>query len=567
MLKGKAFIVFGASRLGLRIILALIQQNASVTCMILPLDDRSLVSQIPDHVKQIETNHRDLADLFEEIVFPDLSCLLAVADDDLQNVRCCVAVREVSPNVPVVLRAFDPSLADQLESGLNVRRAYSVSALSAPTFVAAALGSTVLETLRIGDDEVCICTVDVTDDSPLIGLKENDILTRYGCLVVGRDGAQAIAQVDTKSIEVGEQIVLGGLFDSILAAGIRKPSSKFLLKRTSRKNKGPAKRSPLALTYLPIVAWSLIALILVSVVVFKEALNLSLVDAIYFVLTTATTTGYGDISLKDSPDWIKLYGNLLMVSGAALLGILFSYLAAIATAERLGQRMLRRAERMNQHVVVVGLGNVGYRVSNQFLDYGIPVVSLEINENARFVAPLRSRTPVIIGDIRLSESLERTSMQNAVALIACTNDDMANIQACLYARQLNPNIRTVARVFDDTLAERLIKAFKIDCALSPSRIAVAAFLGAATDGRAMRHIKFGATELASCRITIKETLSLETINQWSAAGVVPLAYRKKDQRPESVKNIPDRLMPGDELILCGPREEMETRVRTNDNTK
>ena len=34
----------------------------------------------------------------------------------------------------------------------------------------------------------------------------------------------------------------------------------------------------------------------------------ALVDALYFVVTTATTTGYGDISLKDTPDWLKLFG-------------------------------------------------------------------------------------------------------------------------------------------------------------------------------------------------------------------------------------------------------------------
>jgi Trk K+ transport system NAD-binding subunit len=562
MLSGKSFIVFGISRLGVRIVLNLIQQNADVVCLVLPEDDPSLVAQIPPNIIQHYTNHKDLADLFEEIVPKDLSCLLAVGDDDLQNVRCCVAVREVSPDIPVVLRAFDPALAYQLETGLNVRRAYSVSALSAPAFVAAALGSTVLETLRIGDEEVCVCKVDVTSDSPLVGLKAADVLQRFGCVLVGRKGLPA-SEGDSVSIDAGEEVILGGPFNSVLEAGIRIPTvgNSRRIKRSTKSTDN--RKRPMALTYLPIVAAALSGLILVSVFVFKFALHLSFVDAIYFVITTATTTGYGDITLKDAPSWLKLYGCLLMVSSACLLGILFSYLAAVATAERFGQLMLRRAERMTQHVVVVGLGNVGYRVANQFLDYGVPVVSLEMKEDGRFVAPLRTRTPVIIGDIRLSESLTRTSVQNAIALIACTNDDMANIQACLYARQLNPNIRTVARVFDDTLADRLTKAFKIDCALSPSRIAVGAFLGAASDGRAMRHVRFGNTELACCRITITETVSRANISSWAADGVMPLAYRKKGETPESAKTLPEQLEIGDELIICGPDPAMQHRVRAN----
>ena len=76
--------------------------------------------------------------------------MLALSESDLENLRGAVAARDLAPTVPVVLRAFDPLLADQLEQGWNVRRAYSVSALAAPAFVAAACGDAVLETLRLG---------------------------------------------------------------------------------------------------------------------------------------------------------------------------------------------------------------------------------------------------------------------------------------------------------------------------------------------------------------------------------------------------------------------------------
>ena len=72
------------------------------------------------------------------------------------------------------------------------------------------------------------------------------------------------------------------------------------------------------------IAAGLMLILLGSVFVFQSALHLRWVDAIYFVVTTATTTGYGDISLKDGPDWLKLFGCLVMLAGGALLGILFS---------------------------------------------------------------------------------------------------------------------------------------------------------------------------------------------------------------------------------------------------
>src|SRR2546421_106602 len=61
-------------------------------------------------------------------------------------------------------------------------------------------------------------------------------------------------------------------------------------------------------TLLPWVAMTLSFLLLAAVLVFAAALHLRPIDALYFVVTTATTTGYGDISLHDAPAWLKLFG-------------------------------------------------------------------------------------------------------------------------------------------------------------------------------------------------------------------------------------------------------------------
>ena len=195
----------------------------------------------------------------------------------------------------------------------------------------------------------------------------------------------------------------------------------------------------------------------------------SLVDAVYFVVTTATTTGYGDISLKDTADWLKLFGCVVMLTGGALLGILFSYLAAVATAERLDETMSRQAGRMRGHIVVAGLGNLGYRVRGICCDLGLEVAVLDLAPRPRFAEALRARAPVLAGDASLPDNLERVSVATASAFLACTSDDLANIQACLHARRLNPQITTVARIFDDALAEQISAGFAIDQALSALR--------------------------------------------------------------------------------------------------
>ena len=82
-------------------------------------------------------------------------------------------------------------------------------------------------------------------------------------------------------------------------------------------------------TFLTIVVLSLL-MMAISVVVFHTVLGLGWVDSLYFVVTTMTTTGYGDISLAKESTGIKLFGVMLMLTSAALmtatLGMVTDYL-------------------------------------------------------------------------------------------------------------------------------------------------------------------------------------------------------------------------------------------------
>jgi Trk K+ transport system NAD-binding subunit len=249
---------------------------------------------------------------------------------------------------------------------------------------------------------------------------------------------------------------------------------------------------------------------------------------------------------------MKLFGCAVMIAGGALLAVLFSHLTSVATAERLEEQMGRRARRLSGHVVVAGLGNVGYRVNQLLSDLGLPSAVLELVPNARFVEAVRQRSVVLSGDARLPENLERVAIQQAAIFLACTDDDLTNVLACLHARRLNPKIRTVARIFDDLLAERLTAAFQIDAAISAGKVTAGAFVGAATDERALRPFRVGDQSFLAFRYDVAETLPLEQIEQWRAEGLRILAFRRGsgDAQPPSFLAAP--LEPGDEAILAGP---------------
>lgn len=564
------FVLCGLSRLTVRVAQTLTDGGADVRVVRLRGEGGDWAGLLPPEVVVSDAALGNLDAAMTAAQVGGATCLLALSDDDLDNIRASVAARAVAPDVPVVLRAFDPTLADQLEDGLNVRRAFSVSALAAPAFVAAACGDDVLETMRMGDGEAPICRLTVRENSPLIGLTNVQVKERFGVAVIARAGTDGVwspvcGDGDGAPLAPNAKVLLGGPLVNVLTlvarnVGLLGADGRQARRRVPRGRPGWQRNG--RLTRLPAVATTLVGLLLIAVGVFAVAMKWSLVNAVYFVVATATTTGYGDLNLQNAPGWLKLFGCLVMLCGGALLGVLFTHFAALATQERLDEVMGRRAERMSGHVVVAGLGNLGYRVARQFAELGLDVVALELAPDARFVEAIRGhrRAAVLTGDARLPENLARASISQASAFVACTNDDLVNVQACLHAHRLNPNIVTVARMFDDTLAARLTDAFEITQALSASRLAVGAFVGAASDERALRRIQVDGLELLACRYAAPCALASETIIAWRAQGVRMLASAPRGGSLRPPAAVPAPLAEGEEMILCGPAEALRRIV-------
>jgi Trk K+ transport system NAD-binding subunit len=133
----------------------------------------------------------------------------------------------------------------------------------------------------------------------------------------------------------------------------------------------------------------------------------------------------------------------------------------------------------DEPIVVVGLGNVGLRLLEDLRHAGVPAVAVERDPDCPFVPAAAAHVPVIIGDGRLPEILERAGAASAHAVVAVTGDDAANLGIALAAREMNPRSRTVARLFDADFAAKVEGTLGLSAALSASRTAAPAFAAAA----------------------------------------------------------------------------------------
>jgi voltage-gated potassium channel len=208
---------------------------------------------------------------------------------------------------------------------------------------------------------------------------------------------------------------------------------------------------------------------------------------------------------------MPVVGVILLSAGAANLGVkLFNRSARGQDWEA------ALASTYSDHVIVCGLGKLGYRVTLQLLEFGQSVVAIERETNKYFIPLARERdVPVIIGDARQREVLRKAGVERASAVVCCTQDELANLDIALDARELHPDVKVVLRMFDETLAGKVEKGFGIHTAFSMSGLAAPAFAAAATRAHIDYSFYVGGTLLHVSQLNIEADsplldLTLET---------------------------------------------------------
>ncbi len=168
------------------------------------------------------------------------------------------------------------------------------------------------------------------------------------------------------------------------------------------------------------------------------------------------------------------------VVGIVLVGEGLVRFAFLMTSRRRGERewMKVMASTYRDHVVLCGLGHLGFRVLEILHQAGTPVVALERDANARFLPDARELgVPIVMSDMREDRALIEAGIEHARAVVIATNDDMANLEVALDARRMNPGIRVILRMFDRRVAGKIKEAFRIDEAFSSASLAAPVVAG------------------------------------------------------------------------------------------
>ena len=231
-----------------------------------------------------------------------------------------------------------------------------------------------------------------------------------------------------------------------------------------------------------ILVYGLLGLVMIlltdTLVTVLEA-KLSFVDAFYAVAKETVTVGPNPAA-DHGAAWFKLFSATLMLLTLGFAAVLTAGLVNRLLDPRLTGILGRAAVPRRDHVLVVGLGQIGLRLCALFRELGIPVVAIEQNPDAKNVQRAKDqRLPVVIGSGASQRLLRRLSIRRARALAAVTSDEVENIAITIAARGVREDLNIALRAGDGDATSETKSLFNIGVVRDVYRVGGTALAAAA----------------------------------------------------------------------------------------
>ncbi len=318
--------------------------------------------------------------------------VVVISKDDHVSLRNALVVEGVVPGIPLVVTVFDRDVARKLGEAVRNLRVISMADVVVPSIAAACLDHSPLSLHRTPNGFKAIRPG--SEGPEIVALD----LPRRGLVARMISGIVAFA----RPFDLSAKILVSGLvgFFAILA---------------------------------------------LEVAMTAAFLHEPFVEAVYTATKTIVTVGPNP-HIDAGPDWFQLFSSAMMVAGLA-----FTALFTAGVVNRLLDRRLvaivgRRVAPRADHVIVVGLGQVGLRLCLLLRELGQPVIAIESNRDADYVSRAKEYgLPVVIGRGGSLALLRRVSTNRARALAAVTSEEIENIAIVVAALSCRADLRTLLR--------------------------------------------------------------------------------------------------------------------------
>jgi voltage-gated potassium channel Kch len=472
--------------------------------------------------------------------------ILALSPDDQLNLHAALLARDANPGIRIVLRQFNRTLARKIEQNLPNCSVLSLAWHSAASYAAAAIDPSCFRGLQFpeADGPLTGFAVRIAKDCGVAGYTLAQAERALGARVVAVDGG----------IDFPRDAVLGGeaelvVYSTIATLQLSTPSRSMprgrleigrrLASLLRRHQEHPARLNPI----LARLALATFVVFVAGTWYFHAVFGGAWLDAVYFVITTMTTTGYGDMTPDRGNPLDILAAMLLMLSGIILTGLFIAFGASLLTRVHWVTMQGLRPVHRRGHIVVCGAGSIGTGVIELLLALDKPLVVIELTPDTAVVEKAREREfDLLTGDASRDTTLDLCNLSAAHSLIALTNVDTLNLEIALGARARNPTMPIVLRIAEASFAESIARHFEFETTFSAAALAAPAFVGLSRFHGARGRVAFRGREF-----TIEE---IGAGDSRPPPEAIPIAVSRESQF--EIAHELETLGPGDGTLVLVP---------------
>ena len=224
------------------------------------------------------------------------------------------------------------------------------------------------------------------------------------------------------------------------------------------------------------------------------------------------------------------------------------------------------ASTYRNHVIALGVGHLGTRVVRALVAMGFDTVAIDQRPDPEKDAELdRLGVPQVIGDGRLANTLDTAGIRHAQALIVCTSNDHMNLEVTMRARDLNPNIRIVVRMWDDRFAEQIQRFMNVEAVLSTTDLSAPSFAAYALGIEITQTFNIDGEDYSMVRLTVApgSFLDGQTIGVLQDSEVLDIVLHSHGGAPQVHPDNSTVVRPGDTLVIFAQHSKIMDVVSRN----
>jgi voltage-gated potassium channel len=184
-------------------------------------------------------------------------------------------------------------------------------------------------------------------------------------------------------------------------------------------------------------------------------------DALYMVLLTVYTVGYGEVRPVDTPylHGVTIATIVLGCTGMiAVTGSLVQVLTFSQVQRMMGEnRVKSEIDRLKGHVIVCGYGRIGLMLARDLATAGAAFVVIDHDE-ARLAEARALGYLCWLGEATDEDALRAVGVERARVLATVLPTDADNVFITLSARSLNPGLQIIARGEAPSTENKLLQA-------------------------------------------------------------------------------------------------------------